>query len=175
VADRSAVSAVDLSTGRSSRLASYPDAGAIAPGRGGSRLAVSGVRHRTQVFALPGGSRLGDVAGGTPAWLPDGRLLVRGTGGTHLYDADLAPLRLLPRLPAFPGAVARTRAYGLSRRHLFSLDLETGRRRLLELPDPDTYALEPVPGSPRMRAPRTTPRIGTAAASRRCRGGAQPS
>ena len=163
VAGRSAVLAVDLATGRSANLASYPDAGAIAPGPFGTRLAVSGVRHRTRVFALPGGDLLGEVAGGVPAWLPDGRLLVSGTGGTHIYGADLAPLRRLPRLPASPGAVLANRAYGVARRRLYALDLVSGRRRGVTLPDPDTFALAPVPGAPRIHAPRTAPSPAAAA------------
>jgi hypothetical protein len=157
VAGRSSVTAVDLSTGRARRIASYPDAGALVPSPSGTRLAVSSARHPTRLLGLPSGTRLGEVPRGLPAWLADGRLLVSGPARTRLYGTGLALVRTLPRLRVVP-AILGTRAYGISRRRLVALDVESGRRRTVTtLPDPDTLALAPVPGAPRIDSPRVAP------------------
>jgi hypothetical protein len=174
-ADGTAIKAVRLASGRVRVVAPYSDAGVIAPSPDGSRLAVSAVRHRTSVLALPGGAFLGQVSAGSPAWLPDGRLLVSGSAGARLFGPGLGLQRRLPPLRGFPAAVAGTVAYGVSRRRLSALDIQTGRRRLVTtLPDPDTVALTAVPGARRIDAPRTAPSP-AAAATAACSRRAQPS
>ena len=161
------VSAVDLATGgvRTLTRLESPDELAISPD--GTRLAVNGARRGLRLVDAAGGRLLGRVRSGRPAWVGRSRLLVRGTGRPRLYDRNLRPLRRLDGFSAVGEARAGRRVFGVSGRRLVAVGLKSGRRRQVALlPDPDTYALVAVPGSPELRAPRRAPGYPTAVSAR---------
>jgi len=147
-----AVIAVDLATGRTTRLtgARAPESPTVSPD--GAHLAFYDfVRDRLSVVDVATGAVRSQKLryGYAIEWLDNQRLLFRSGSTALVYDTELRRIRRYPFVRMYLQAHVGDRLYGTDRYRLRSLNLATGRRRTVAgLTDRGVVDLVGVPGRP---------------------------